>query len=272
MLSKSRLSSLLGASGEGSSQDLDRCLAKGRLLNLKDQDRIKWITNSSILKEWLSYPRSKTLLINGNSEGNEVFSSTTFLNAKFCDALRCIEPIITLNFFFCSLHTTPIEGYDNDPIGLLRSLIEQLVSHNFAWDLTFLNQRNLNELKAADLDSLYRVFRKLLLQLPRITLLYCMIDGITYYERFEHHSNFEVVIERLLDIIDDCEKLVIKLLLTCHGRSTCIKDFIQDNDILTVPYTVDGDRQGFSDYGWDGEMGKNLEDLKDNATGSDSWT
>ena len=86
-------------------QDLRRCLASGQLLSLEEQDRVKWIMRSPGLRKWVTYPRSKTILINGNMDGNEVFSPTTFLAAKIVESLQAIKPIITLEFF-CSLRAT----------------------------------------------------------------------------------------------------------------------------------------------------------------------
>lgn len=260
--SKQGLLSALSISDEVPSQDLERCHTRGKLLSLEDQDRVKWIMRSHNLKDWLEFPQSKTLLINGNGEGNEVFSMTTFLCAMLSDAVGCIEPIITLKFF-CSLHTTPRSGTDHDAIGLVRSLIEQLVLHNVGWDLAFLSQKDLDKLEANDFDTLCKIFRHLVRQLPRMTLLYWMIDGITYYERADRRSDFLKAIDELLNIIDDCDKVVIKLLLTCHGRSAYVKDYIQDDDILLVPSVIDGDDQGLNDYVWDRRMENDLASLED---------
>lgn len=133
---------------------------------------------------WLDCPRSKSILVNGNKTGNEVFSPTTFLAAKMLESLQAIEPIITLNFF-CSLHATGGGNTKENAIGMIKSLIAQLLVKDFAWDLAFLSQEDMDKIEANNLQTLCRVFHSLLQQLPNMTFLYWMIDAITFYERAE---------------------------------------------------------------------------------------
>ena len=66
----------------------------------------------------------------------------------------------------------------------------------------------------------------------------------------------------LLNIMDGCKDVTTKLLLVCHGQSAFVKDLIDDDDTLEFPSTVDGDRQGWSEYGWDRSVGDDVETLE----------
>lgn len=106
-VTQSSLISALGLSPDVPYQDLKRCLSIGTSLSLTDQDGIEWMMQPLQLQEWLLFPpRSRTLLINGNGDANEMFSSTTFLCAMLLESLAHVEPIVSQHFF-CSLHTTP---------------------------------------------------------------------------------------------------------------------------------------------------------------------
>ena len=266
MIDLNDLFSILGSS-HIPARDLRRCLANGHLLNPDDQDRVKWIMRSPQLRTWLNCPRSKSILVNGNKTGNEVFSPTTFLAAKMIESLQAIEPIITLNFF-CSLHATEGESTKEDAIGMIKSLIAQLLVKDFAWNLAFLSQEDMDSIEANNLQTLCRVFHSLLQQLPNMTFRYWMIDAITFYERAEWRGGFLKAINELLNIMDSCKQVVIKLLLTCHGRSSFVKDYIDDEDILLVPSVIDGDCQGWSDVGWHRSMGKDMNALEDTVVRS----
>ena len=238
--------------------DLQLCLEKGRLLNLEDQDRVKWIMRSGQFREWLNCPTSKTILINGNGSGNETFSPTTFLSAKLLETLGNVKPIITFSFF-CSLHAMSKDTMKDDPVGMIKSFIAQLIVRDVDWDLTFLTQEELNGIGANDFSSICNTLRRLLQQLPSMTLLFWTIDGVTFYERGAWRADFLKAISELLKIMAGCRKVVIKLLLTCHGRSFFVKEYVDDKDILSVPSAINGTFQGWNDEVWESSIEKNLE-------------
>lgn len=127
---------MLGSLEDLAPQDLQRCLAKGKIV---DPERARWIMQSTELMAWLNDVGSRTLLINGGLEGNATFSATTFIAAKLLVSLETLEPIITLSFF-CSLHTTSVNDSEADPMGMVRSFITQLILRTIPWDFTFLEK------------------------------------------------------------------------------------------------------------------------------------
>lgn len=188
--------------------------------------------NSQQLREWLCSPTSRVLLLNGNG-GNETFSPTTCLSAKLSETLTNLEPVITVHLF-CSINTTPRNGDGHDPPAMIKLLIAQLLLCDLSWELTFPEQKDLN------LDSLSKLFRGLLKHLPSVTFFFLVIDGITFYERLNRRSDFVKAMTELLNIMDDCENITMRMILTCHRDRR-----------LAVPSKVDGDCQGWSGYGWD---------------------
>ena len=97
-----------------------------------------------------------------------------------------------------------------------------------------------------------------------------MIDGITYYERQPKRRNFVDAIESIMNIMEDRDDLIVKLLLTCHGRSIFVKNLVDDDDILLVSSTIDGDGQLWSNLKWDRVMGAEIEELGDDISDADS--
>lgn len=232
----------------------------GTSLSLTDQDRVVWMMQSPKLREWLNFPKSQTLLINGDGDANEMFSSTTFLTAKLLESLGHIEPIISQHFF-CSLHTTSRKDAMADATGLIKSLVSQLLVRDISWDLSSLSTADLGNIQHNDLQTICVLFKSLIHQLPDATFLFWMIDGITYYERSERRRDFVKVIDELLGMIKDCNGVVIKLLLTCPGTSLYVKDALGKDSILSVPPTVDGSRQGWSERAFRNTLGYEIENL-----------
>ena len=233
----------------------------GTSLSLTDQDRVQWIMQSPKLREWLIFsPKSRTLLINGDGDANEIFSPTTFLSAKLLESLGHMEPIITQHFF-CSLHTTSRKDVMADATGLIKSFVCQLLLRDVSWDLSSLSPTDLGNIQHNGVDTICALFRTLIQQLPDTTFLFWIIDGINYYERSERRRDFLKVIHELLGIIKDCNGVVIKLLLTCHSRSSYVRDALGKEDILTVPPNVDGSRQGWSERAFQKTLGHEIENL-----------
>lgn len=232
----------------------------GTSLSLNDQDRVKWMMQSPKLREWLNFPGSRKLLINGDGAANEMLSSTTFLSAKLLESLGHIEPIVSQHFF-CSLHTTSKKDIMADATGLIKSFVTQLLQRDVSWDLSFLSTTDLEKIQHNDLGSICALYRRLIQQLPDTTFLFWMIDGINYYERSERRRDFLKVIHELLGILKDCNSVVIKLLLTCPGISLYVKDALGREDVLTVPPTVDGSRQGWSERVFQKTVGHEIEHL-----------
>lgn len=258
VIRKDRLLLLLGSLQGIQVTDLQCCLAKGRLLETDDQDRAKWIMASTDLREWLNSSKSRVFLINGNGDGDETFGPTTFVCAKLLESLGDIDPMITLHFF-CSLHTTNKDGFRDNAVGLIKSLLAQLVLCSEDWDFGFLGKDGLKRLEEGDLDAYCKLFRDLIEQLPPMTLIFLMIDGITVYERSMRREGFLKVIKELTDMMADCRQLVVKLLLTCHGRSAFVK--LDRKNVLTLPSIVEGNSQGWSEHSWKRGVGKDVKEL-----------
>jgi hypothetical protein len=254
------LLSLLGIPEDALAHEVQLCLAKGGLLEVEEKDRVKWIMRSRGLREWLNYPKSKVLLINDLCDKVETFGPTTFLSAKMLESLESIEPIITLHFF-CSLHHTRTNGVRDDAVGIIKGLIVQLMSRSEDWNLTSLDKDYLKKIEDGELDILCSLFRLLIEQLPDMTLLFVVVDGIELYERAQRRQGFLKAMKEVMRIVADCQHSVMKLLLTCHGRNSFVQKFVDGKNVLIVPADVDGDYQGWSEHSWKKSIGKDVKGL-----------
>ena len=236
-------------------------------LGLVDHDRLKWLVQAREVRAWLSFPKSQVLLINGNGGSNDKFPPTTVLSAKLLECLGHIQPVISLSFF-CSLHMYPWMVSEDNATSLLRSLVRQLLQRDIPWDLNFLTADGVGAIQNDDLTTIIILFRNLMGQLPEKTFLFLMIDGINYYERSERCRDFLIVIDDLLGMIKDHNRIIIKLLLTCHSTSFFVKNLLDKDRILHVPATIDGDRQGWSEKWYEKKIGPEMEILKAAAVGN----
>ena len=237
-------------------------------LELVDHDRLKWMVEAREVQDWLSFPKSQILLINGNGESNDMYAPTTVLSAKLLERLGRIEPIISLSFF-CSLHMDSSTFSTDNAAGLLKSFVRQLLQRDIPWDLTFISSRHdLWRIQMDDLSTIRKLLQGLMVQLPNQTFLFLMIDGINYYERSARRRDFLKAMDVLLGIIKDDNRMIIKLLLTCHGTSFFVKNLLDKDRILHVPATIDGDHQGWSEEWYERKIGPQMEKLRAAAVGN----
>ena len=237
--------SILQSSPRAPFEDLEKCRQRIMSLDLTSQDRMKWVMQAQGFQEWLNQPKSYPLLINGNMDGNEVFSPTTLVCAQLLNSLQQILSVVTLHFF-CSLHQNTRDGIEANATGIVRNLVMQLLMKEQAWDLQFLEEKDLDKLDEGDIDTLTTVLFELMLQLPVKTFVFLIIDGVTWYERSEKRQDFMQLIGDLLSMIEHLPNAVVKLLLTCHGKSSFVKNCLPAQQILTVPPKIDGGRQGWN--------------------------
>ena len=121
--------------------------------------------------------------------------------------------------------------------------------------------KDIESIRAGDLDLLCTMLHKLIEQQPSPTFLFWMIDGINYYERSERRQGFLKVIDQLLAVMKGHEKLIIKLLLTSNVKDRYAKNFITDDEILTVPANIDGGRQEWNNRVFEKALGRGIKTM-----------
>ena len=121
-----------------------------------------------------------------------------------------------------------------------------------------MDRENAKKIKDNDSVALDALFYKLFRQLPKATKIFCAIDSITFYERLQTTEEFFDAIEMLMRVFEDCEHVVFKLLLTCHGRSAFIR-VLQKDDWLTLPMSVSDDGQGLNENSLEAMLGEMIE-------------
>lgn len=125
-----------------------------------------------------------------------------------------MEPAVTIHFF-CGLHLSSGDPLRR-PAGIIRSLIAQVL-HQYGPNLDFINSRKYcNQLRDHDLNCLCVCFNTLIKQCPMDTVLFCIIDGISFYETAHWHEDVCLVVTMLRDLTKDDEvNAIFKLLITC---------------------------------------------------------
>ena len=148
-----------------------------------------------------------------------------------------------------------------DASSLVQTLTVQLLrSETSSFDLNLITKDELEKIRNNDLDTLCVLFRHLVQQLPNGSFTFMVIDSIILYERSERRRDFVRVAKEILEAVEKSNS-VLKVLFTCQGKSSYVKDFFEKDDVFTVPPFIDGGRQGWSEHAFQRTLSHEIEDL-----------
>ncbi|CUS14985.1 unnamed protein product [Tuber aestivum] len=245
-------------------------LRHGHGASLAEKDRANWIMKSQRMSQWLTSTTPSTLLINGNGEHKKI-SPLSFIAALLVQSLT--QSDVPVLYFFCGENTSSSGGGPSD---LIRSLTAQLLTH-YDFDLTTLRHTRKGTPKTT--KQLCTLFEGLLAQLPDDSLLFILIDGITYFENADRREETCFIIERLHEISQGAHPLV-KVLVTAPSKSRYVVKVLQsdggsDDDgkaggmnegsgwgVLHAPVNPGGGRVGLSVPYWERRTTGSVTDLR----------
>lgn len=218
--------------------DLDYIMQLQGPLTSGRQNRSDQIMKSTKFSEWLIKPSSQELLIHGNSDPAPV-SPISFFCCMLVQSLRGVNRFHTLSFF-CGCH--PEEEYGGGRT-LIMSLIAQILQQQ-PFDLGFITVEDMYHLGGGDVASFCVVFGELIRQIDVRNTVFCIIDGINFYERGEKIlEEMAYVLRFLLDLTRD--STVFKILITSPSATEDVREAIDDSNYLSLPGQP-GDSQPFS--------------------------
>lgn len=246
------------------SRDVQSCLRLAGTLSLDDQNRAVALIRSSSLHRWLTSPSSANLLLNGNSKVVRR-SPVSFVCAKLADSLRTKGPLIGIRFFVGE-HVNQSRDPDASPPGMLNSLIAQLLEQYNNFDLVDI--RELKNVQNNSVESLCKVFGKLVAQLPKQTILFCIIDAVSYYEDTSRREEILAAIGSLRRLAAKRLDCVYKLLATSPGRSRHVCKLFDKEEILELPSYCPNEG-GFTALKWGINVGHDVEELSQKLEESD---
>lgn len=196
------------------------------------------------------------MLVNGHSKRLR----TSPISSNCIRLLKRLEPLVSIFtiYYFYDLD----EGIYN-PTAMLQTLVGQLLSYYEGFNLNFVQPEVLHDL--SNIDTLGRMFRKLVRQLPKTAVLFCVIDGSVFYdgEERQHH-----VCDAVLQVLRVQRSVgaIMKVLVTSQMKKK-YKEFLDEEedtfgneDILHLPEHAD-DSKRFDALQWDLTAGHVLEEL-----------
>ena len=224
--------------------DIQHILASQELLPREHKDQADTIVSNHVFRPWITAPTSMPLLIHGNFDGTHYVSALSYFCTTLLRTLQTTGQYTTL-VFFCGRHIDP-QDTQSGGRGMIRSLLAQLLQQHQFNTRDLADDNNMALVESGNIDQLTTLFRSLTQQLDGVTL-FCIIDGIKYYERDIFLEDMSLVLAALLDIAEDeRSRNVFKLLITSPSPTHFVRRSVLQDKILSLDaYSLTGD--GFNE-------------------------
>jgi hypothetical protein len=188
------------------------------------------------------------MLVNGNCDGDKL-SPLSFACGIFATSLGSFNGALVLSFF-CGMHLS--ERTEEVGAGhMLVSLISQLLMGYHQFDFKFrkswgYKNAHLEINSPSRMDALCALFCELVRQLPEDRIVFCLLDGIQYYELDDRREDTYKAIYQILELMfNGSIKAMFKLLIATPARSTAVYNIIPPENIWLMPVEIDRTDQGF---------------------------
>lgn len=215
--------------------DIDTCLRLGNVMDDDARGKASSLIKNSTFKAFMTDNRSSSsLLVNGNEDlsNAEGLSPLSLVVARLARISEHTESTCGLALsYFCAEHGP--YGTDNrisTPAGsMMASLTGQLITHmlsrSIEIDLSPLEPKIWAAMKKQNLGVLCSVFYELVKQLPSKTVLLCILDEVALYETGVPQRDLDIVVRRLVRLVEGCDEIIFKILVTCRGRAMGIGQY-----------------------------------------------
>ncbi|KAI0149439.1 hypothetical protein BJ166DRAFT_63611 [Pestalotiopsis sp. NC0098] len=158
--------------------------------------------------------------------------------------------------FFCGLHSYEDFGGART---LIMSLLTQLLQQQ-QFDLSFISHPLASSLDAGNVGAFCYVFGELLRQVKNTETVFCVIDGINFYECYGEDLLHEIayVLCYLLDLTTQRGAL-FKILITSPSITEDVRQAFREEDFFGLPQQAK-DTSGFSSLRFERGLTESFED------------
>ena len=197
-------------------QDIKEIMRHRYLFSALEKSRVSWLIDHERLENWITSPTSDLFLINGNEHRHEYTSPVSVYCGMLTRALQSQAPRIVL-YWYCGLNA------NEDIVGMLGNVIGQLLEKIETGSSA---RKSIKKVWYADFVPddqavLFGLFRKILKQQLKTASVFCILDGVSFYEDNHRAQSFGELVEDLATIVGEAQKsrFIFKVLLTSPSRS-----------------------------------------------------
>ncbi|KAI0115988.1 hypothetical protein GGR51DRAFT_555862 [Nemania sp. FL0031] len=229
--------------------DMRVTMRQGFHFSAAEKSRMSWLVENESLRDWITSPTSDLFLINGNEVRHEFTSPVSVYCGMLTRALQSQPPRVVL-YWYCGLHLREtVAGVLGNLIGQLLYYIEadksSLKSNQKVWYAGLIPD---------DPESLFRLFATILKHQLKLVSVFCILDGISFYEDGYRGKELIELIAALEALISEAQesKGIFKVLLTSPTRSRTVREEkitdLNSTEVLNMPRFIMMGRRPRGDF------------------------
>ena len=225
----------------------------GQTLNTAQAQRAAWLMQNSMFQQCFSTNESNMLIVDGMELSTDTFATSpmTFLVALLTQSLESLPDAVPITFF-CRFRAKPGDELEGAQ-GMMRSLVSQLLLQNWDFDCGFIDEDFLEHIYNYEISRLCGLFRNLLTSAPDITTVFCIIDGISWFENASRRDDICMVMKNLVDLVDELRQesyvgtsVNLKILVTSPIASRSASEWCNSDFHLVMPQEAEGNGQALN--------------------------
>lgn len=228
-LTPNELLELLGVSHLAQNEDEYHVLRHGRSVDAAALSAASLMLRTRQVQQLLGILVPGIILVEGCGDRSQTsrVSPISVVCVTLAHTLRTRPASVAL-LFLCGRHVDGGDGVICGPQGLMRSLLAQLIlvvaQNNWISDFSqigFPGGEEETEWKHLALHDVCLLFHQMLESIPCMTEVFCLVDGISFFERDDWCHDYDMVMNTFARIIENQNlNVAFKLLITTPTRSS----------------------------------------------------
>lgn len=221
--------------------DMDVARIRQQETNVASEGRqlARKIMATAQFKEWVTKDDSRLLLVDGHCKnlGNGKTSPLSALCVSLASTLAEAEPLVILQYY-CGQHNLDANGLPAGPLGLIQSLLAQLLRKpdNILPETLQLPKELYDRAQTGDIDSLCELFGVLFSQLDQTKITVCIIDEIPEFEGEgdswgDGMSMIAFQLRWMVHKFQGPQRL--KVLMTSANKSVVVSELLEEDDKIS---------------------------------------
>lgn len=202
------------------------------------------IINMTKFTEWMQQDESRLLLVDGHCKnlGNGKTSPLTVLCASLASNFAASDSLVILQYY-CSHHSLDSNGLPAGPLGLIKSLLAQLLQKpdDVLPQSLQMDRELFDRVKPDDIDNLCEIFAVVFSQIDRNKITLCIIDEVAEFEgaRGGWNDGMSLVVFQLRWMVRQfLGSRRIKVLMTSANKSAVVSQILEHNDKISLRGSV----------------------------------
>ncbi|KAK7699855.1 hypothetical protein SLS64_011285 [Diaporthe eres] len=228
-------------------EDVDRIRQQGTNVASEGRELARKIMNMAQFTEWVQEDHSRLLLVDGHCKdlGNGKTSPLSVLCASLASNFAESDSLVILQYY-CGHHGLDFNGLPAGPLGLIRSLVAQLLrkSDDVLPQELEIDRELYDRVNPNDIDNLCEIFGVIFSQINRNKITLCIIDEIAEFEgeRGGWADGMSLVAFQLRWMVHQFQgPQRLKVLMSSADKSAVVSQLLDDDDKISFRDRVKND-------------------------------